>query len=534
MKFIFSQKRKTLLLLIGILALGIAFRSVLLVQHGFYEPDVYYYYSVMQQTLQNRMIIPNPIPLSGFPVHEPYWEKPGMIYLTLLPFVFLRQIIGNLSLYDFLRVIPIAWGLAEVIAAYILTYDFTKSRNAALLGALIAAVLPATVIRTEATAYRGETFVPALLAFTLILLIRYRRPKAIGAMKFIAMNVSIALLLLAIFYIWNGSLYVYAVIGVFIGSAMLYSLTRKPWKAILILSATVIGLWILGWILLSFIFPGYNSFLVSHSNLLKTIFETQPPNLTSLALLLGVALVFAPLGIFIYAKDSRKRKATDYAYLALFANFIITALMLTIWVRWAFLLGLPASIFCAYGIWNVYTLLSKRNNQTLRAAFLSAAISVLFILSASVVLTQTTYWNQQLANTFSWIASNTPQNSTILPSTWMDGSLIEGLSDRTAYTQSVNITGAKAYSISRFLLANAYNFSFLAEIKPDYLLLERSSINDPKSIEKEGAFGNVTLNATNLYLLLESANSTISSGSVTLYRVYSNNDTIIYKVFQSE
>ncbi|MDE1824335.1 MAG: hypothetical protein KGH74_03480, partial [Candidatus Micrarchaeota archaeon] len=62
-------KGRNLFVLLGILAMlaGIYLRVIMLKNPGFFEPDVYFYYSVLRETIQNGFVVPSYSYLSGFP-----------------------------------------------------------------------------------------------------------------------------------------------------------------------------------------------------------------------------------------------------------------------------------------------------------------------------------------------------------------------------------------------------------------------------------------------------------------------------------
>ena len=115
---------------------------------------------------------------------------------------------------------------------------------------------------------------------------------------------------------------------------------------------------------------------------------------------------------------------------------------------------------------------------------------------------------------------------------WEDGSLVEGMANRTTYIDSVDNgqNSTKIYYFNRFLFADKYNFTFLAGTKPDYFLFRRIWKNYSTSEEVEANLTNVNLNDTNLDLFI-SSNATIINGTgAGLVMLYRNNDSTVYKV----
>ena len=153
------------------------------------------------------------------------------------------------------------------------------------------------------------------------------------------------------------------------------------------------------------------------------------------------------------------------------------------------------------------------------------------MFSFAVIFSQGNFANPQFFNAITWLKNSTPRNSTVL-TVWSEGSVVEGFGNRTSYTDSVDTgqNATKIYAFSRFLFTNEYNFSYLSEVSPNYLLLRSYFLGSAQPLEVEGGLSNVALNKTNLYLLLNNSNSTIIGNSATLIKVYTNNDTTIYKV----
>lgn len=528
-------------LFVVILIIGLLCRLWMLNYYGFYEPDGFFYYSVVQQTLANNFRIPSPIPLSGFPMHNPLSEKPGLIYITLIPYVAMKAVFSGLSLYTFMRLIPLVSAILEMLATYLLAYALTKNRKAALLAMLFMAILPASVLRTQATEYRGDTFVPTIFAFLLIVILRYRKINRIKSRDFIIKTAAAALLLFTGLITWVASVYIYPVLGLFILSILLLYLTKDLKKTIVISAAVCVALWIIGWILFPYIAPNYFSYLSSNRLLLNSIGEAQPPTLISLSTWFNILIFLGPLGVIAYPFVSKNAKGSEYVYLALFANLMIVALLLSLQIRWVALAAVPMAVFASYFVLKMYEGLAKTKLFEISAKSLVVIILLLTAsISAATIITQPNSSNatSQFLNATSWLKNNTNKSSTVLTE-WADGSLVEALANRTSYMDSVDAgqgTGdpalaAKAYNFSRFIYGNEYNFSFLNYSKPDYLLIRQIWVYKySKAYEEEGNLSNVSLNDTNLHLFFTSNETTINSSGVSLTRVFGNNDTVIYKV----
>jgi hypothetical protein len=213
-------------------------------------------------------------------------------------------------------------------------------------------------------------------------------------------------------------------------------------------------------------------------------------------------------------------------------------------VRWFSIAAIPMAVFSGATIIYFYRYVHKFQLFAATATLFSIlAILFVFITSFLAVYGQGNVSNAtpQFLNASGWLRNNTPSTSKIMTD-WMDGSLVEALANRTSFSDSVD-TGQRngnttpvirIYNFSKFLFAGARNFSFLNSTRPDYLLVRRGW--NPVFIhafEDEANVGNVSLGATNIYLLLNESAPTINGNGANLVRVYKNNDTIIYRVMDN-
>jgi asparagine N-glycosylation enzyme membrane subunit Stt3 len=534
------KKAAYALVFIAILLIGAVVRLWVLQYYGFHETDDYVYYSVMLQTLSNGLKIPNPLMLSGFPAHTPFGERSGLIYLTLVPFLLLKFMDKNITLYTVERLLPVISGLLEMIATYVLAYGLTKKRKLALLAMFFLAILPAAVLRTQAGESRGDTYVPTIFAFLLVVMLSYFTGKK-TLLKRVGIIIGAALLLLWILETWTAGLYAVGVLAIFALAVAAMLATKSVAKAATITIVVSLLFWGLGWVALPHLMPTYYNYLLGNMRLFGSIQETQPPNLTSLFSWFGFLLVLVPIGIAAFLIKSKKRTNEDYTYLALLATLMVGVLLVSFQIRWIAIPAVPVAIFGAYGLDALVARAAKiKFRFQLSSMAISCFLSLIIIFSVGTVLTQgnPNLVTPQFLNATSWLKNNTPGPSTVM-TMWMDGSLVEALANRTVYVDSVNWgqnTGNlsnvnKIYNFSKFLFADSGNFTFLDSTRPDYLLVRENWITAYSgALEYEANVTNVSINETNLYLFLKSNDTVIRSGNVILTRVYGNNDTIIYRV----
>lgn len=521
-----------------IILLGVLFRLHNIKNFGFFEYDIYFYFGVAQHTLANHLIIPTPLPHSGFPIKNDFSEKPGLIYILLSAYLVAKLFLPTITLYTIVRLIPLLFGIFGMLEAYILAYSMTKDRNISILSMLIMAILPAAVIRTQATEYRGETYAPIILGAIFISILGYQKAKSVFSYKFLLSLIFGAVLLFIALVSWIGSYYILAVFGFLTIIAISFKITSSKLRAVLITLFSGIALWLLGWLLLPHLLPSYYNYLQTNKYMFESIIETQPVSISSIQMYLNSTVLLAPFGILLYIFRKRTNFG-DLTFMMLFANLLVVALLLSAQVRWITLIALPISVFSAYFISETLGVSSASYKRIgIKYRNIARAVAVIIILSiiissAGTQLSQTA--SGIIPNGFqsaiSWVRSNTPTNSTFLTE-WQEGSVIESLANRTVYVDSVDKgqNATEIYNLSRFIFAKGYNFTYLRAVRPNYLLLRYAWYNESHGLEIEGNLTNVSINSTNMHLLLNNTNSSIENAGVVLDKVFSNNDTVIYKV----
>ena len=164
----------------------------------------------------------------------------------------------------------------------------------------------------------------------------------------------------------------------------------------------------------------------------------------------------------------------------------------------------------------------------IRRAFPKALLAIIlipcFLFAVSFALSLTPDYPSGVLQAAAWTGQNTPSNSTFL-TYWIDSSIIEGWGNRTSYTDSVNTNGTRITDYARFLLSKSGNYSYIRQVRPDYLLVGRTLDSATVKILEEDANetnASIDINGTNL--------ASLYNGKADLPIVYSNNGTIIYGV----
>ena len=499
-------------ILVAILLLGILMRLLLMphIVGGFFEPDNYVYYSMAQQAVAQGSV-PSLDALSGFPIHAIYDEKPLLIAWATGAYSIFKYL--GISLMQSMQILPILFGLLGIILAYLFTEQLTGNKKTALWAAFFFAVIPAAVFKTSAGEWRGESFVPILLASALALL-AIRKPSLYGGKPWLRIGGSILLIAIA-YYTWNGGVYAVAAYLLILGMLLTDTLLKHPNKIALI----SIGGMVLAALGALMILPA-----LSGTNFGSSLSEVQPPTFFTIAANIGFLILLVPLGIWYLFKeyDLREEKVAYYAVWGMIAVSIPLMLYET---RTIVAIAMPACIFGAIGI---QYLLEKRHTSK----YLLALIAV-FSMASSVyafsVGSQPAGINPQELAALAWLRNNTAQNATVL-TFWQDGSLVEGLANRTSYSDSV-VGLDKGAGFERFLFENQGNLSYIAAIKPQYLLIRHYWLNITLGMELQAHIStNTSLNGTNLKML-EAFPSNIIEGNLILLQIFHNNDSAIYKAY---
>ncbi len=200
-------------LAVAIICINVLFRSPLLQFYGFYEPDGYYHYTMIETAIRNGFQIPPYSPLSGWPpscsspnyppcgTNYAHGEALGLYWVTLIPYFFLR--FAGVSAYNLMRLIPLLYGVLDGLLAYLLVRYWSKDRFLGLLVMLFVALNMGNAARTSALIYRGDSFVTTFLLGALITTVAIFKIKSRN--RKLALAASSALLLSLCNLVWNGA-----------------------------------------------------------------------------------------------------------------------------------------------------------------------------------------------------------------------------------------------------------------------------------------------------------------------------------------
>ena len=172
-KPILVVNKKLILLSLAILAIviiGIYMRMGMFSFTGFFEPDGFFHFAVMRAAVANNYAVPQYANLSGFPAHNRVTQVMGDYYVTLYPYMLLKPL--GVSYYTVMRLIPVFFGILDIIGVFFLAKYLSKSNVLGLLAAFFIAVSSGNISRTAALVYRGDGFISIFMILALILLIK--------------------------------------------------------------------------------------------------------------------------------------------------------------------------------------------------------------------------------------------------------------------------------------------------------------------------------------------------------------------------
>jgi len=586
---------------LAIIIVTIYFRIPMLKYFGFYEPDGFYHFSVIRAAVNDGFIIPKYLVLSGWPAHTYTGEPHGLYWVTLAPYFFLRYL--GVSYYTVMRLIPVLFGIFDVIGAYYLVRYLGRSRLLGLIAMLFVALSMGDAARTSALIYRGDGFVTIFLMIALFFAIK------ISKTRDSKLKLRYALLsgffLSVCNFVWNGAPFAtatYVVAFFFIaayaflradrtmlknGGYMLVALVLWYLMANLykflefILEQTFTGKYFI--MLLAIMFIGYyladyliknrerllfvqtvrgrfitaalfvivamvaidiaapafvysifvsNGFITTGSTFAVTIEELQPPTQQFLFASFGANLFTTPMSIIVYLSsymlhpkyvlwlimliffapyfymkiEEREgehiavwRFGADEALLALIAYYATTAYLQMHAVRFNSLLAVPLAIFSAYTVY--WLVIRFKKYKMIGYGALVALIAYMFFLAVVYTssLVQADAINPQFISALQWLKNNSSPNAVIL-TLWPDGSVVEGVANRTSVTDSVGSQNAtKAAAFAAWLLNSSPDGQFLTSNingRPDYLLVRYTWLLETQGIytesntnENESLFG---------------------------------------------
>lgn len=557
-----DMERKELVIL-AIISIALIIRAIPLLHMQFYEPDNYYYFSILQQA--HGFSLPKVSAYDGLAPAEMVGLYAPVLLLDTLGFAL------PYSMY-------IMTALAAIGIIY-LTYAFSKlifkNEVIGLLAALILALSPANILRTMLTEFRGDTFSSLFTLLVLYFLVKAFEKKDTTNQSNIDISMSTDLpLAFAISFVvlalasWTGGTLTAGIAAMAIVLMALASIKKisNPLEKNIIASVLIVTL--IGMLFLLV----YSTLNLSSANGSIVINELQHPTSTILILYYGLVLFLSPaIALLMYSSPFLavaiavtllllifRKELDNIGVMALMAYFIVLFIPSVYYIRFNALLSVPVAIISAYVVFQLALYIEKNNAKIYEMLKINSKYLIFFFvflmileMGMSAIFVANTLSagdsiNATMLNAMAWLKTNTPQNSSVF-AFWPDGSVISALANRKVFSDSVaaqyqGIVNAKWYLEG--------NLSF-QDISPNYVYARSLYLNelysmcygiDNNSIMNctQAMYANGTLKAsyipeferTNLYKLL-SCNSipcNISQNGTTLSLAYFNNTERIYKV----
>jgi asparagine N-glycosylation enzyme membrane subunit Stt3 len=184
-----------------IILIVVYLRVGLLQYQGLFEPDGFFYYSLIREMVMNHMLFaPHTLDISGFPWHNAIGESPGLLAVTVIPYYLLS--FTGLSFYTIMRWMPIIFGVLEAITGYFLVKHLSNSKALGLITMALIALSSGNIARTAGTVYRGDSFVSLFVMLGLLFMLKAYSSKD---RKWVYINTVIASIVISFgIIVWNG------------------------------------------------------------------------------------------------------------------------------------------------------------------------------------------------------------------------------------------------------------------------------------------------------------------------------------------
>jgi len=550
-----DSQKKFLLAFVFIAIVGLALRYLATYNNIYATTSEPIFLAMIRQTIANNFTRPPLNALSGFVMHNPAPEQPLLTLFGAFP---TWQSGGLINPEAGIAIIQIVFALSGMAITYLLAEKITGNAKWGLFSMLLFALQPSAIVNNALYTWSGGSFVPILAALSILLLLQAMKERTLPR-KSLLLGLSVLPLAFSV-YLWSGGIFAPAAYVLAAFSIIAF----KQTKSLRIASISIILVLSIGWYL--FINTGIPTLMSrvealgqpSISNLIALLTQTgtiatvqnllyaqytlgSPPFSLLYYVPMSCGIVFSSIMIMLCLssfKASRYEEKEIDAFIAVFALFI-AGLPFTLYsTGWASLIVLPGTVLAGISL-DSFARQMRRASPTILVPMLCVYANLLFILIMFTTTLPYAFLTPQYQGTMQWIQNNTPGNATFL--TWAeDGSAIEGWANRTSYTDALSFDNNQqaVANFSRFLFAKAYNFSYLNETRPDYLLVRYywyAPSGEWPTIEAQGGLqaNYSTISGTNLQLFGEKPES-INAGSISMALVYDApkgiNESIIYRI----
>lgn len=297
---------------LAIIITGLYIRSAMVQYSGFFEPDGFFHYSVIEQSIANGFSVPLQSVYSGFPMHNNISEPVGFYDVTLFPYAMLRYF--GVSAYEIERFMPFVFAIGEMVVAYLIIRYLANSRILGLLAMFMVSLSGGDAARTSALVYRGDGFITLFLLLSLLFMVLAIERK--GKMRYAYMALSPFILGIGT-TVWNGSPFAIIVYMLAALMLMVYEFVRGDERASRDCVLITLGLLLAEAMVHLFMYLNIIRLDQGLANIHFFIFYAP--------VLLGSVVFYAVLRLKLLNLNNAKRRAAFMAVVAIAA----AALMLT-------------------------------------------------------------------------------------------------------------------------------------------------------------------------------------------------------------
>ena len=478
-------KYKVMLLFVLVLALAVGLRALFLIRGQFIDPVTMAAVLTMKQAIANGFVIHNDT-LAGFPAHKYVFPEEGIVYLAIVPY----RILGFMGLFGVMYLLKVIFTVCAATAIYLFARRMTGSQKAGLLGMLLYAISQVGAYTEAFNRWMGDSFVPTLIivaVLALLYLVEMPRDKKI---RTVAAGGLVAGCLVLSVLVWNGGAYAVAVFAFTCIAIVIGDRLRR--KTRLFIALGIITL--VGWVVLlasplqgaiglgSISMPAslFGNDVVQFIGQFEPLayqpallYNSMPLYLVWIAagFLSSVWLAFITIVKFPIEVSQVGRRA----YVASAALLVFGIPFAFISPRFNSLVFMPIAILGGCMI----SVLDGRYRRWL-FGMLAVAVALTLLFEAYQIIYTPQYAGMSplFHRDLEIVAMYTPQNATFMNFDG-DGTAIQYWAGRNTYTDT-NIADNQSDVLAyyKFIYARAGNFTYLNEIKPDYLLIHQIPSNN--------------------------------------------------------
>lgn len=519
------------------------------------EPDAYYYYSVLTQTVLHSTLLHLHITTqyangfnlgaSGFPEH------PGLIAFPFYLYEFLHFIGIDISALYSEYLLEYIFAISSVLFTYWLVKLYTHDWKYALFAILLLSLSLAFYFKAIIIEIKGETFIlPMMLLLNIVFykMITLKHSKTndgnyIWRTKEIFKLISYIFLLILISALsavyWSGGVVVSAtLIFLFITYSIYLWKDNKLYILFLIALLITVSLLSSGY-LIDHYFSSIYTISIELSEVQPLFSQGLLYPIEFFGILFFTAIIYL---IYMFAKikiNKFRNQERELLFITMASVYTITLIVVMIAIRFSNLLMPYLAIFSVLLLFELYN--NKIINKKNMLIFAFAMLFISFIVFAKVVLTYppADHLTPAYYNALMWIKNNTPSNAIIF-TLFQDGSVVSALDNMSVVSTSVQGMGTLFLQTPKYYMSSPK--SLYAENFTSYIINESKLAGKPLYILTRFYYVNLTvsfrrmsgipysINASDNNTILQSMlNKSFTKDYPCFKLVFNNSDSVIYK-----